>query len=41
MAEVLDELFELVKFEEKRGSGATSKTEDQWSVVYRINNRKL
>lgn len=30
---VLDKLFKLVKFVEKRGSCATSKTQNQWTVT--------
>ena len=35
IAEVLDELLELLKFVHKRGSGATSKTQHQRSVPCR------
>lgn len=41
IAEVLDELLELLKFVDKRGSGAASKTQHQRSVVCRENNYKL
>jgi len=33
ITEVLDKLFKLIKFEEKRGSRATSKTQNQWTVT--------
>lgn len=33
IAEVLDELLELLKFEHKRGSGATSEAQHQRSVA--------
>jgi len=33
ITEVLDKLFKLIKFEEKRGSCATSKTQNQWTVT--------
>ncbi len=35
IAEILDELLELLKFEDKRGSGTTSKTQHQRSVSCR------
>lgn len=35
IAEVLDELLELIKFVHKRGSGATSKTQHKRSVACR------
>lgn len=35
IAEVLDELLELLKFVHKRGSGATSEIQHQHSVVCR------
>lgn len=36
IAEVLDELLELLKFVDKRGSGAASKTQHQRSVVFQV-----
>lgn len=38
IAEVLDELLELLKFEDKRGSGAASKTQHQRPVACRYYN---
>lgn len=35
IAEVLDKLFELVKFVEKRGSGAASETQNQWTITFK------
>lgn len=35
ITEVLDKLFELVKFVEKRGSGAASETQNQWTVTFK------
>lgn len=35
VAEILDELLELIKFVHKRGSGAAPETQHQWSVVWR------
>lgn len=35
ITEVLDKLFKLIKFVEKRGSCATSKTQNQWTVTFK------
>ena len=40
ITEIPDELLELLKFEDKRGSGATSKTQHQRSVACRGKQNK-
>lgn len=33
VSEILDKLFELIKFVEEWGSSAASKTQNQWTVL--------